>query len=217
MGSTATPSPKAEAHQALLDAAERLLVESGAAGVTTRRVAQEAGVNHGLVHYYFGSIENLVAEVLERFTDKLLLRQRAMYAADAPFVDKWRAAMSYMDQDHESGYHKIWLELHAMAWNRPELRERVARVTAEWRSVLAGALETAAREYGLRPAEAPVAAITALIETATIGTMMERHIGVTTGHAELLAEIERRLERLERKKGSSDAGTASGRGRVRRP
>jgi len=32
----------------------------GYAGVTTRRLAEAAGVNHGLVHYYFGSSENLL-------------------------------------------------------------------------------------------------------------------------------------------------------------
>ena len=35
----------------LLDAAERLLVEVGYANITTRRLAEAAGVNHGLVHY----------------------------------------------------------------------------------------------------------------------------------------------------------------------
>ena len=54
-----------DAEHALLDAAERLLVEVGHARVTTRRVAEEAGVNHGLVHYYFGSMENLLARVIE--------------------------------------------------------------------------------------------------------------------------------------------------------
>ena len=38
-----------------VDAAERLLLEVGHAGITTRRLAEAAGVNHGLVHYYFGS------------------------------------------------------------------------------------------------------------------------------------------------------------------
>src|SRR6187401_113190 len=76
--------------QALLDAAERLLVEVGAAGITTRRVAEEAKLNHGLVHYYFGSVEQLLVRVLERFTDRLVERQREMYAADVPFLEKWR-------------------------------------------------------------------------------------------------------------------------------
>ena len=39
-----------------------------------------AGVNHGLVHYYFGSMEELFLQVLERFTERLIARQRAMYA-----------------------------------------------------------------------------------------------------------------------------------------
>ena len=53
---------RAAAEEALLDAAERLLADAGYAGVTTRRLAEEAGINHGLVHYYFGSNENLTVE-----------------------------------------------------------------------------------------------------------------------------------------------------------
>src|SRR5262245_997295 len=69
------------AMEALLDATERLLVEQGHAAITTRRLAKEAKVNHGLVHYYFGSMEEVMVQVLERFTARLIERQRAMYAA----------------------------------------------------------------------------------------------------------------------------------------
>ena len=53
-------------------------------------------MNHGLVHYYFGSIENLLVRALERFTERLIARQRELYAADVPFVEKWRTAMRYL-------------------------------------------------------------------------------------------------------------------------
>src|SRR5215207_1566318 len=86
---------RSAAEEALLDAAERLLVGLGYAGITTRRLAEEAGVNHGLVHYYSGSNENLLVRTLERFTERLITRQRELYASDLPFVDKWRAAMRY--------------------------------------------------------------------------------------------------------------------------
>jgi AcrR family transcriptional regulator len=201
-----------DARDLLLDAAERLLVRVGHAGITTRRVAQEAGVNHGLVHYYFGSIENLLAETLNRFTGGLIERQRAMYETDAPFIEKWRTAMRYMDEDQASGYQKIWLELHALAWNNPHLRTRVAKVTSEWRRVLRDALVDATREYGFQPDEIPIAAITALIETLSLGMMIERHVGVTEGQQELLAEIELRLGQLEGRK--RDAGSST---RHRRP
>src|SRR5215218_6258625 len=105
---------------ALLDAAERLLVEIGYGGITTRRLAEEAGVNHGLVHYYFGSVENLLVRVLERFTERQITRQREMYAAEMPFLEKWRTAMRYL-MNEDRAYEKVWLELQALAWNRPEL------------------------------------------------------------------------------------------------
>src|SRR5207249_4194403 len=72
---------RSAAEDALLDAAERLLVEVGYDGVSTRRLAEEAGVNHGLVHYYFGSIENMLVRMLERFTERLVARQRELYAS----------------------------------------------------------------------------------------------------------------------------------------
>ena len=127
----ATKLAREEVEDRFLDAAERLLVEVGSAGVTTRRLAEEARANHGLVHYYFGSMENLLVRVLERFTERLIDRQRAMYAAEVPFVEKWRTAMRYLDVDRD--YQKVWYELQALAWSRPELRERVAHVDAEWR------------------------------------------------------------------------------------
>jgi AcrR family transcriptional regulator len=182
-------SARAAAEGALLDAAERLLVDVGYAGITTRRLAEEAGVNHGLVHYYFGSNENLLVRALERFTGRLIARQRELYAADVTFIDKWRTAMRYLVSDDVT-YEKIWLELQALAWNHPELRERLARVNAEWRGVLMDAFEQAQREYGI---EMPVEALVALVMTFNIGVIVERLGGVDTGHEALLDWIDRWL------------------------
>ena len=179
--------------EAFLDAAERLLVTVGYGGITTRAVALEASANHGLVHYYFGSMENLLARVLERFTDRLIARQRAMYTDPAtPFVEKWRAAMRYLDADRE--YQKVWYELQALAWNRPELRERVARVDAEWRAVLTEAFAGPRERYGI---EMPLDALVSLVITFNEGIILERLSGVETGQRDLLEWIEGWLERSE--------------------
>ena len=176
---------------AFLDAAERLLVEVGYAGITTRGVAEEAGANKGLVHYYFGSMENLLVRVLERFTERLIVRQRAMYAADLPFIEKWRQAMRYLDEDFASGYQKVWFELQALAWNRPELRDRVAHVDAEWRAVLGEAFEQARREHSI---DMPVDALVALVATFNKGLILERLSGIETGHRILIDWIDAFLE-----------------------
>jgi AcrR family transcriptional regulator len=183
-----------QTEEAFLDAAERLLVSVGYAGITTRGVAEEAGANHGLVHYYFGSMESLLARVLERFTARMIGRQRAMYAApDVPFIEKWRTAMRYLDADRE--YQKVWFELQALAWNRPELRERVAHVDDEWRAVLTEAFAEPRERYGI---DMPLEALVSLVITFNEGIIFERLSGIETGQAELLQWIDGWLERSER-------------------
>jgi AcrR family transcriptional regulator len=191
MGVTQVPKARAGAEEALLDAAERLLIEVGHAGITTRRLAEEAGVNHGLVHYYFGSIENLLVRTLERFTARVVARQREMYAADAPFIEKWRKAMQYL-LEQDVRYEKVWLELTALAWNRPELRERLARICEEWRAVLREAFAEPRERLGI---DMPLEALIALVMTFNEGLMAERLCGVTTGHQELLDWIDGWLSR----------------------
>jgi AcrR family transcriptional regulator len=182
-----------QTEEAFLDAAERLLVSAGHAGVTTRALAEEAGANHGLVHYYFGSMENLLARVLERFTERMIARQRAMYTApDVPFAEKWRTAMRYLDADRE--YQKVWFELQALAWNRPELQDRVAQVNAEWRAVVSDALAGPRERYGI---EMPLDALVSLVITFNEGIIFERLSGIETGQAELLRWIDDWLERRD--------------------
>ncbi|HET7146845.1 MAG TPA: TetR/AcrR family transcriptional regulator [Gaiellaceae bacterium] len=177
---------RSAAEEALLDAAERLLVDVGYAGITTRRLAEEAGVNNGLVHYYFGSNENLLVRALERFTERLIARQRELYSSDRPFVEKWRTAMRYLVSDDVS-YEKVWLELQALAWNDPAVRERLARVNDEWRTVLTEAFAEPHRELGI---PMPLDALVSLVMTFNFGMIVERLGGIETGHAALLDWID---------------------------
>jgi len=191
--------------EALLDAAERLLVTEGRDGLTTRRVARAAGVNQGLVYHHFGSLEELMLAVLERFTTRLIERQKAMYAEPhLPFLAKWRSAMAYLEQDLAAGYPKVWMELQALGWNRPELRARVAAVNEAWRSVLRGAFTAAREEYGLTEEQLPLEAAVAMVMTFNQGIEAERLSGISTGHAALLGWIDNWLAGLER------GGTPSG-------
>jgi AcrR family transcriptional regulator len=182
---------------AFLDGAERLLIKEGAAGVSTRRLADEAGQNHGLVHYYFGSVDELLLQTLERFTGRVLDRQRAMYEADAPFAEKWRTAMSYIDEDLAAGYPKVWAELEALAWNKPVLRRRLRSVSDKWRSLLCDVLAEAIEEYGLDRERFSAEAWATLVMQFNKGLLLERLLGFDRGHAELLAAIDGWLASLE--------------------
>jgi AcrR family transcriptional regulator len=196
----ARPSVREANVTAFLDAAERLLVREGAAGISTRQLAAEAGQNHGLVHYYFGSVDELLLQTLERFTNRILERQRAMYATDAPFAEKWRTAMGFIEEDLAAGYPKVWAELEALAWNSPEKQERLNAVNDAWRSLLRDALADAIEEYGLDDSEFSAEALATLVMLFNKGLLNERLLGFDRGHAELLAAIDGWLASLEARK-----------------
>lgn len=201
----APPSDRRSAVETrFLDAAERLLVEIGYAAITTRRLADEAAANLGLLHYYFGSMEELFVRVLERFTDRLVARQRAMYASPLPYIEKWRLAMRYLDEDRP--YQKIWWELQAMAWNRPEFRPRVAAVLAAWRAAMRDSVAEAVARYGLEGAGFSTEEWITLIVATNEGIILERLSGIDDGHDALLSSIDRWLQSHE------DAALARGGG-----
>lgn len=190
-----------DSRTALLDAADRLLIERGYGALTVRLVAAEAGVAHGLVRYYFGTLEGLLLEAFRRFTEQLHERQREMYARDIPFIDKWREAMRFLEEtDRDSGYAKLWLEMQAMSWNRPEIREQLFEVNRGWRTIVGDAISAAMDDYGIDTDEYPVDAVLSLVLTFNIGVQVEAVGGITEGHRELLEMIDRMLVRLEEAK-----------------
>ena len=50
----------------IVEAMRKSVAERGAAGSTFEHVAREAGVSRGLLHYYFGTKERLLVEVVRR-------------------------------------------------------------------------------------------------------------------------------------------------------
>jgi hypothetical protein len=94
--------------------------------------------------------------------------------------------MRYLVSEDDT-YEKIWLELQALAWNQPALRERLARVNAEWRAVLTEAFAEPHRRLGI---EMPLEALVSLVMAFNLGIIVERLGGIETGHAALLEWID---------------------------
>jgi AcrR family transcriptional regulator len=181
-----------------MDAAERLLYEVGYAGVTTRAVAEAAGVNHGLVHYYFGSMEELLTQTLERFVEELALALEALYAdPNLTFSEKWRLGSQFWVDEPTSRFPKILLELLAMGWNMPDLRTHLTEVHARFRGIFEHHFGQALRDYGLDETQFPLKVIVAAVTSFQLGLIVEGLSGVEEGHQELLDWIQRWIDELE--------------------
>jgi TetR/AcrR family transcriptional regulator, repressor for neighboring sulfatase len=68
------PTGRDEILDAVLDAAERLFAAAGPADVSLRAIAQEAGVNYGLVHRHFGTKDELFDQLLLRYQQRWTVR-----------------------------------------------------------------------------------------------------------------------------------------------
>jgi AcrR family transcriptional regulator len=189
---------------AVLDAAEQLLFEVGYAGVTTRAVAEVAGIKPGLVHYYFGSMDELLTQTLERFVEQLAMALEGLYAdPNLTFAEKWRLGARFWVDEPTSRFPKILLELLAMGWNMPELQPRLSEVHARFRRIFEQYFSQALREYGLNEVDYPLRVIVAAVTSFQLGLIVEGLSGVSVGHEELLDWIQVWLDDLEAKRTSS--------------
>jgi AcrR family transcriptional regulator len=97
--------PDADTEQKILDAAHAVFLRSGTAGARMQEIADEAGVNKALLHYYFRSKERLAAAVFERVARGLFSRVGQAAMSDAELEDKVRAIIgAYLDQFTKTPY-----------------------------------------------------------------------------------------------------------------
>ena len=145
------PPPPAElsTRDQILGAAYRTLIEVGYNQISMRKIAEEARVNQSLLHYYYGSKENLMLEVLEYVNEKLLARQRKMYQEERSFEAIWATALEYFREDVQSGYVRALWELRAQGLSNARIRARLAEMIGRWRSLVVDLARQALVEYGI--------------------------------------------------------------------
>lgn len=145
-----TAEPKTRS--TILAAAKEALLEVGFARLSTRRIAESAGVPLSQIHYHFGSKANLLLALLDDENQQLLERQKAMYGRDMPLWKRWQQACDFLDDDLESGYVRVLQEMTAAGWSDAEVAAAVRDDLRGWYEVLSEvAAEAADRFSGLGP------------------------------------------------------------------
>ena len=133
----------------ILAAAKGVLLDVGYANLSTRGIAEAAGVPLSQIHYHFGTKQNLMLAVLEMENQRRLARQAAMYEADKPLWKQWLQACDFFDNDLESGYVRVLMEMTAAGWSNPEIAEVVSAQVQGWFDLLAEVGQRAAKRFGL--------------------------------------------------------------------
>lgn len=174
---------------ALIDAAQKLLLEEGYAAVTSRRVAGAAQLKPQLVHYYFRSMEELLLEVLRRSADQNRERLTVMMESDKPL----RALWAFVGDPRAVNF---TTEFTALATHSEPIRAELARYADEFRQIQTEALRRHLAARGIEPHIPPLLATILLVSMANT-LVREAALGITLGHEEAEAFVDATLRQFE--------------------
>jgi AcrR family transcriptional regulator len=160
--------------QRLLSASASLIVERGWSGVTTRTVAERAGVNQALVHYHFGSIDDLRREAvmsrllpaIQGLADELL--------DERPLPESIHRVMQVIDHfDLQTEIGVLMAEALLQATRDPSVAEAMGGVLGSWSEMLGPRL-VVAQERGVVRADIPAERLTPLLAAFLDGLLIQR-------------------------------------------
>jgi AcrR family transcriptional regulator len=153
--------------QRIVDAMRDSVARRGAAGSTFEHVAREAGVSRGLLHYYFGTKERLLVEVVRRDTELRVERLDERLAPAKNVDDVIEALVSSLTEviDNEPGFFLLLFELFSAGRRNPDIQREVGQLFERTRSHVAEVLDSKNEEGVLslrHPAEDVVSYLFAL-------------------------------------------------------
>lgn len=183
-------APDAKNRGLLLDAAEQLMLEEGYAAVTSRRLANKAGLKPQLVHYYFRTMEDLFLEVFRRRAEEGLQVQAHLLQSAQPLWSLWRFGT-------DPAFTRISMEFMALANHRKEMRAEIAYYAERFREEQRQAVTAALQRYEVESQDVPPVVWTVLMTSLSRFLVLEQAIGMSGGHAETVEVVEGYLRRLE--------------------
>jgi AcrR family transcriptional regulator len=178
---------------AILDATEAVMIEEGYAAVTSRRVAEKAGLKSQLVHYHFGTMDDLFVAVYERSQKEFVRRHLQAITSRNPLRSVWELSIHPQRT-------RLSQELIALSNHRKSIRKITARILEQMHDINVAFISKYIEEAGLDPDEHPPLVISYLINGLSRALVTEEAMGLTSGHAQILAFGDRWLEELEAKR-----------------
>jgi AcrR family transcriptional regulator len=167
-----------EKAQRIIDAMRESVAKRGAAGSTFEHVAREAGVSRGLLHYYFGTKERLLVEVVRRDSEIRVARlDEPLGNAETvdDVIDVLLASLTDLI-DNEPAFFLLLYELFSAGRRNPEIQHEVGQLFDRTRSHVAEILEAKEREGVLKlryDAEAIVAYLFAVADGFALQALSE--------------------------------------------
>jgi AcrR family transcriptional regulator len=152
--STSRAGRAAETRTRILEAARRVLAEEGTDRFTTRRVAEIAGVSHGMCHYHFKDKRELVLAVLVHARRDWVEPLEELVDGPGTAEQRMRAVIAWMAMPATTDVMRVHTALMSFALQDDPVRERLAAEYARWRGPFVVLFRELGRERGLQGLDA---------------------------------------------------------------
>jgi AcrR family transcriptional regulator len=154
-----------ERREAILDAAEQLLVDEGHAALSLRAVAQRAGIRLGNLQYYFTTREELVRALLARVLERATVRVEEWMGAAGEGPGALEAALEpLLEEQLDPASYRLFFDLWALAAREPAIAAELRTFYTRYTAAVAGMLRQAAPELSRAEAGARAELLVALLE-----------------------------------------------------
>lgn len=173
----------------LIEATAQVIRDEGYAAATTRRIAAEAGVRSALVYYYFDTLDDLFVAVLRSGADAALARMREAIDDDDPLRALWLL-------NSDSRLTGLNTEFMALANHRKAIGAELKAYSERVRDIETTAMAVVLRAHGVDTDEFPPVVMSMLLTQSARSLCNEEAVGVTQGHAEFRAFVDRMLSRF---------------------
>ena len=168
---SATPggrSLSSEKAQRIVEAMRRSVARRGTAGSTFEHVSREAGVSRGLLHYYFGTKEQLLVEAVRRDCEvrlEMLERQLSRAQSAEDFIDLMAENLQETVRE-DTDFVTLVFELFTLSRRNSDIASEYAELMRRTREQVAGMLAVGQREGILRLHAEPEAVAETLFSLA---------------------------------------------------
>jgi AcrR family transcriptional regulator len=153
MEATKTRELSGEKAQRIVEAMRSSVARRGIAGSTFEHVAREAGVSRGLLHYYFGTKEALLVEVVRRDTEHRIARMDEPLAAAGSVDELLEILVADLEDSiqNDPGFWVLLFDLFTAGRRNPEIQREVAELFNKTRAHVADILRVKQSEGVISP------------------------------------------------------------------
>ena len=132
----------------IVDAMRDSVAKRGISGSTFEHVAREAGVSRGLLHYYFGTKERLLVEVVRRDADLRVNRLDEPLGAAKTIDDMLDVLVSNLEDwiENDPGFFVLLFDLFTAGRRNPEIEREIAELFNRTRFHVVEILDAKQRE-----------------------------------------------------------------------